>query len=67
VYYYLLQRYEVSLIAPMSLLSPILGVIFGVTILGEPLTGRIAIGAAVAFAGVAILAIRGKAPVEAEI
>ncbi|MEQ1754770.1 MAG: EamA family transporter [Micropepsaceae bacterium] len=67
VYYYLLQRYEVSLIAPMSLLSPILGVIFGVTILGEPLTGRIAIGAAIAFVGVAILAIRSKVPVEAEI
>lgn len=67
VYFYMLQRYEVSLIAPISLLSPILGVIFGITILDEPLTGRIALGAAIAFAGVAILALRGKVPVEAEI
>jgi O-acetylserine/cysteine efflux transporter len=65
-YYYLLQRYEVTLIAPLSLLSPILGVVFGIWVLGEPLTSRIAIGAAVAFIGVGILALRGKQPVEVE-
>jgi O-acetylserine/cysteine efflux transporter len=63
-YYYLLQRYEVSLIAPLSLLSPILGVVFGVWVLSEPLTPRLMLGAAIAFAGVAILAIRGRVPVE---
>jgi O-acetylserine/cysteine efflux transporter len=63
-YYYLLQRYEVSLIAPLSLLSPILGVVFGVTMLGEPVTTRIILGAATAFLGVAILAVRGKQVVE---
>lgn len=63
-YYYLLQRYEVSLIAPLSLLSPILGVVFGVTMLGEPVTTRIIAGAATAFLGVGILAIRGRRPVE---
>lgn len=66
VYYWLLQRYEVSLIAPLTLLSPILGVFFGVTILDEPLTTRIALGAAIAFLGVAILALRNKVPVEPE-
>lgn len=63
-YYYLLQRYEVSLIAPLSLLSPILGVVFGIWVLGEPMTTRIVLGATVAFLGVAILAIRGRQPVE---
>ena len=66
VYYWLLQRYEVSLLAPLSLLSPILGVFFGITILDEPFTSRIALGAAIAFAGVAILALRNKLPVEPE-
>lgn len=65
-YYYLLQRYEVSLIAPLSLLSPILGVVFGIWVLGEPMTTRIVLGATVAFLGVAILAIRGKQPVDVE-
>lgn len=63
-YYYLLQRYEVSLIAPLSLLSPILGVVFGITMLGEPLTARIILGATAAFLGVGILAIRGAQVVE---
>lgn len=66
VYYWLLQRYEVSLLAPLTLLSPILGVFFGITILDEPLTTRILIGAAIAFAGVAILALRNKVAVEPE-
>ena len=65
-YYYLLQRYEVTLIAPLSLLSPILGVVFGVWVLGEPVTARIAAGAAIAFLGVGILAVRGRQPIEVE-
>lgn len=63
-YYYLLQRYEVSLIAPLSLLAPMLGVVFGVWLLDEPLTPRLLIGATIAFIGVGILAIRGKRPIE---
>jgi O-acetylserine/cysteine efflux transporter len=63
-YYYLLQRYEVSLIAPLTLLAPTLGVIFGVWFLGEPMTTRLLIGAAIAFVGVGILAVRGRQPVE---
>ncbi len=63
-YYYLLQRYEVSLIAPLSLLSPILGVVFGIAVLHEPMTTRIILGAATAFVGVGILAIRGRQPVD---
>ncbi len=66
-YYYLLQRYEVSLIAPLSLLSPILGVVFGIWVLEEPMTTRIVVGALTAFVGVGILAIRGKVAVESEI
>lgn len=63
-YYYLLQRYEVSLIAPLTLLAPTLGVVFGVWFLGEPMTTRLLIGAAIAFAGVGVLAVRGRQPVE---
>jgi drug/metabolite transporter (DMT)-like permease len=35
--------------------------------LGEPITTRIVLGAAVAFLGVAILAIRGRVPIESEV
>jgi O-acetylserine/cysteine efflux transporter len=63
-YFWLLQRYEVSLIAPLSLLSPILGVVFGIWLLDEPLTARLVIGALIAFAGVAVIAVRSRTPVE---
>ena len=56
VYYYLLQRYEVSLIAPLSLLSPLLGVVFGILMLGEHVSTRIVLGALTAFIGVGVLA-----------
>ena len=56
VYYYLLQRYEVSLIAPLSLLSPLLGVVFGILLLGEHVSMRIVLGALTAFIGVGVLA-----------
>jgi O-acetylserine/cysteine efflux transporter len=64
VYFWLLQRYEVSLVAPLSLLSPILGVVFGIWLLDEPLTARLVVGATIAFAGVAVLAFRARTPVE---
>ncbi len=58
-YFYLLQRYEVSLIAPISLLSPILGVVFGIGLLHETLTPRILFGAVSVFLGIGILVTSG--------
>jgi O-acetylserine/cysteine efflux transporter len=48
----------------LSLLAPMLGVVFGVWMLDEPMTSRLIIGAAIAFAGVGVLAVRGKQAVE---
>lgn len=56
--YYLIQRYEVSLVGPLTLLAPVLGIIFSVTLLGEGLTWRIIVGAIVTLIGVAIVASR---------
>lgn len=56
--YFLIQRYEVSLVGPLTLLAPVLGIIFSVTILGEGLTLRIVAGAVMTLIGVAIVAAR---------
>ncbi len=56
--YYLLQRYEVSLVSPITLLAPVLGVVFGVTLWGDELTTRIIIGGAMTLAGVLAIALR---------
>ena len=56
--YYLLQRYEVSTTAPLTLLAPIFTVGFSVTLLGDVLTERMIIGAVVALIGVLIVTVR---------
>jgi len=58
--YYLLQRYEVTQTAPLTLLSPIFTVFFAVTLLGETLTERMVIGALIALSGVLIVSMRQK-------
>jgi O-acetylserine/cysteine efflux transporter len=57
-YYILLQHYEVSLVGSVLLLSPAIGVIGGVTLLGEPFTPLIAVGSLVTLSGVGIVLMR---------
>ena len=59
--FYLLQRYEVSLIMPLTLLAPIFGVVFGVLVWGDVLTLRIVLGGAVTLFGVLLIALRESA------
>lgn len=58
--YYLLQRYEVTQTAPLTLLSPIFTVIFSVTLLGDVLTTRMVFGAMIALTGILIVSLRQK-------
>jgi O-acetylserine/cysteine efflux transporter len=57
-FYRLLKKYEVTLISPLTLMTPVMGVILGVVLLGEPMTVRLVIGAAVAIAGVGVISMR---------
>ncbi len=65
--YYLVQRYEVSLVGPLTLMAPVFGVFFAVTLLGEGLTSRIIMGGIVTLAGVAFVASRQASAVGEEI
>ncbi|MGD1933915.1 MAG: DMT family transporter [Candidatus Phaeomarinobacter sp.] len=56
--YYLLQRYEVSLISPITLLAPVIGVFFGVTLWGDELSWRMVVGGMMTLAGVLAIALR---------
>jgi O-acetylserine/cysteine efflux transporter len=57
-YYYLLQRHDVSLVTSMLLVAPMIGVLSGVVLLGEPFTVRIALGAFLTIAGVGVVLMR---------
>ncbi len=59
-FYYLLQRYPVTSVAPMTVLSPVLSVVFGVWLLGDVLTTRIAVGGLLTLTGVVIITWRER-------
>ncbi len=57
-WYYLVSRYPVTSLSPLTLLSPLFGVFFGVTLLHDQLTARMLIGGAVTLLGVLIVLLR---------
>lgn len=59
-FYWLVSRYPVTSISPITLLSPVFGVCFGVLLLHEPITVRLLLGGALTFTGVFIIAMREK-------
>lgn len=58
LYYALIQRYEANLISPLTLMTPLATIALGVALLGDPFGPRMALGTAVALAGVLIIALR---------
>ena len=56
--YYIFQRYSVPQTAVFLLLTPILGALFSVILLGDELTWRLLLGGGITFAGVLIITIR---------
>lgn len=57
-YYWLIQRYEANLVAPLTLMSPLMSIGFGVWITHDHFGARMAVGTAVALTGVLIVALR---------
>jgi O-acetylserine/cysteine efflux transporter len=57
-WYYLVGRYPVTSISPITLLSPLFGIFFGVTLLHDQLTPRMLAGGAVTLIGVLIVVLR---------
>jgi len=54
----LLQRYPVNFLLPFVMAPPVLGVIFGIWINGEPVTWKVAIGGLLTLVGVSIIQVR---------
>ena len=57
-FYRLLKKYDVTLLSPLTLMTPVLGVILGIVFLSEPLTVQLVIGAIIAIAGVGLISVR---------
>ena len=59
-YYWLVRRYPVTSLSPLTTLSPVFGVAFGVLLYGDALTARIVVGGLATLAGVTIIARRER-------
>ena len=59
-WYYLVSKYPVTSLSPITLLSPLFGIFFGVTLLNDQLTSRMLLGGAVTLIGVFIVVLREK-------
>ena len=63
-YYWLIGRYEATLLSPLTLMAPMCTIAFGVAVTGDRLDGRMMLGAALALLGVLVVALRpSRAPV----
>lgn len=58
--YYLLQRYDVSVTAPLTLMAPVFGIMSGVIFWGDTLGIRFWIGGTVTLLGVLIIGLRKR-------
>ena len=58
--YYLLQRYDVSVTSPLTLMAPIFGIMSGVIFWGDQLGLRFWIGGGLALLGVLIIGLRKR-------
>jgi O-acetylserine/cysteine efflux transporter len=57
-YYQLLKRYEVTLLAPLTLLTPVVAVAIGIMIMREPISHNLLVGGGLTLAGVFLVAMR---------
>jgi O-acetylserine/cysteine efflux transporter len=60
IWYDLINRYPVSMLAPLTLLSPVFAVISAVGLLGERLTGPLVLGGLLTLLGVALVQIQPR-------
>ena len=57
-FYSLMKKYDVSLISPLTLMTPIWGGVFGIILLGEQLTINLMFGSGVSLGGVLVIVLR---------
>ena len=57
-FYVLLKKYEVSLLSPLTLMTPVWGVVLSIILLGEVLSLQLIVGAAISLGGVFVILVR---------
>ena len=67
VYFTMIQRYEANLVAPITLVSPLMAIGLGIWLTGDYFDLRMALGSVVALVGVLLIAVQPKVAVRTAI
>ena len=57
-FYHLIKKYDISLLSPLTLMTPIWGVILSIILLNEAITAQLVLGTVVSLGGVFVIAVR---------
>lgn len=57
-FYNLIKKHDISLLSPLTIMTPIWGIVLSILLLNDALTAKLAIGAVIALGGVFIIAVR---------
>ena len=57
-FYLLIKTYDISLLSPLTLMTPIWGVVLSIVLLSEPITANLIVGSVVSLGGVFVIAAR---------
>ena len=57
-FYLLIKKYDISFLSPLTLMTPIWGVVLSVVLLGEQLSLQLIVGAVISLSGVFVILIR---------
>jgi len=57
-FYSLIKKYDISLLSPLTLMTPVWGVVLSIVLLGEVMTLQLVVGAAISLGGVFVILVR---------
>lgn len=57
-FYHLIKKYDISLLSPLTLMTPIWGVILSIVLLNDDITARLVLGSIISLGGVFVIAVR---------
>ncbi len=66
LWYFLIERYPMNRVVPMTLLAPVLAVVFAVLLLGETVSATMIAGGILTLGGVAVIEFIRPAVAEAQ-
>lgn len=57
-FYHLIKKYDISLLSPLTLMTPVWGVVLSIVLLNDAITAQLILGSVISLGGVFVIAVR---------